>query len=108
MAGTNGWIKKNLGLLLITIIEQKNAWKTAHYSKSVNESLPICYEKSSSSAINKVELFRKGGFKDVSVFKMEEVSDISVKNRTKVPLRYKLTWGNSGANIWYYIRGYKT
>jgi len=107
-AGTGRWIKKNLGLSLITIIERKNAWKTEHYSKYVNENLPICYEKSSSSAINKVELFRKDGFKDVSVFKMEEVSDISVKNRRRVPLRYKLTWGNSGANIWYYIRGCKT
>lgn len=106
--GTGRWIKKNLGLLLTTIIERKNAWKTGHYSKSVNENLPICYEKSSSSAINKVELFRKGGFEDVSVFKMEEVSDISLKNRRDVPLRYKLTWGNSGANIWYYIRGCKT
>jgi hypothetical protein len=55
-----------------------------------------------------VELFRKGGFNDVSVFKMKEVSDISKKNRREVPLRYKLTWGNSGANIWYYIKGCKT
>ncbi|MCG7850564.1 MAG: hypothetical protein MIO93_15510, partial [ANME-2 cluster archaeon] len=77
-------------------------------SKSVNENLPICYEKSSSSAINKVELFRKGGFEDVSVFKMEEVSDISQKKREEVPLRYKLTRGNSGDHLWYYIRGCKT
>jgi ubiquinone/menaquinone biosynthesis C-methylase UbiE len=106
--GTGRWIKKNLGLFLITITERKNAWKTAHYSKDVNESLPICYEKSSSSAINKVELFRNGGFKDVSVFKMGEVSDISQKKREEVPLRYKLTWGNSGDYLWYYIRGCKT
>jgi ubiquinone/menaquinone biosynthesis C-methylase UbiE len=105
--GTGRWIKKNLGLSLITIIERKNAWKTEHYSKDVNEKLPISYEKASSSAINKVELFRKGGFNDVSVFKMKEVSDISKKNRREVPLRYKLTWGNFGDYMWYYIKGCK-
>jgi ubiquinone/menaquinone biosynthesis C-methylase UbiE len=105
--GTDRWIKRNLGLLLITIIERKNAWKTAGYSKDVNESLPLCYEKSSSSAINKVELFRRGGFEDVSVFKMEEVSEISQKKRKEVPLRYKLVWGDFGDHVWYYIRGCK-
>jgi len=105
--GTDRWIKRNLGLLLITIIERKNAWKTAGYSTDVNESLPLCYEKSSSSAINKVELFRRGGFEDVSVFKMEEVSEISQKKRKELPLRYKLVWGDFGDHVWYYIRGCK-
>ncbi|HJH25688.1 MAG TPA: hypothetical protein C5S37_02705 [Methanophagales archaeon] len=105
--GAGRWIKKNLGLFLITIIERKNAWKLAHYSKDVNESLPLCYEKASSSAINKVELFRKGGFEDVTLFKMEEVNEIFQKKQEEVPLRYKLVWGDFGDRVWYYLRGCK-
>lgn len=104
--GTDRWIKRNLGLLLITIIERKNAWKTAGYSKDVNESLPLCYEKSSSNAINKVELFRSGGFEDVTLFKMDEVNEL-LKNQEEVPLRYKLVWGDFDDRVWYYIRGRK-
>ena len=102
-----GWIKRNLGLFLITLSERKNAWKRSHYSKEVNESLPLGFEKSSSTAIKKVELFRKGGFEDVSVFAMEEVSEISQKNRKDVSPGYKLAWGDYGHSAWYYIRGGK-
>ena len=105
--GTDGWIKRNLGLFLIAIIERKNAWRRAHYSKDINESLPLCYEKGSSSAINKVELFRKGGFEDVTVFKMEEVNGVFHKKQEETPLRYKLAWGDFGNRVWYYIRGCK-
>ncbi|MEA1906321.1 MAG: class I SAM-dependent methyltransferase [Euryarchaeota archaeon] len=102
-----GWIKRNLGLFLITLSERKNAWKRSHYSKEVNESLPLGFEKCSSTAIKKVELFRKGGFEDVSVFAMEEVSEISRKNRKDVSPGYKLAWGDPGYSAWYYIRGGK-
>ena len=102
-----GWIKRNLGLFLITLSERKNAWKRSHYSKEVNESLPLGFEKSSSTAIKKVELFRKGGFEDVSVFAMEEVSEISQRNRKDVSLGYKLARGDYGYSAWYYIRGGK-
>ncbi len=102
-----GWIKRNLGLFLITLSERKNAWKRSHYSKEVNERLPLGFEKSSSTAIKKVELFRKGGFEDVSVFAMEEVSEISQRNRKDVSPGYKLAWGDYGYSAWYYIRGGK-
>jgi len=105
--GIERWIRRSLGLLLITIIERKNAWKRGHYSKDVNESLPLCYEKASSSVVNKVELFRKGGFEGVSIFKMEEVSKVSQKKRAEAPLRYKLAQGSSGEHVWYYIKGCK-
>ena len=104
--GTDRWIKRNLGLFLITIIERKNAWKMAHYSKDINESLPLCYNKASSNAINKVELFRKCGFDDVTVFSMEEVNEINKQEET--PLRYKLVWGDFTDCMWYYIRGCKS
>ncbi|OFV68649.1 MAG: SAM-dependent methlyltransferase [Candidatus Syntrophoarchaeum caldarius] len=102
-----GWIKRNLGLFLITLSERKNAWKRSNYSKEVNEKLPLGFEKPSSTIINKVELFRKGGFEDVSVFAMEEVSEISRKNREDVSLGYKLARGDIGNHAWYYIRGCK-
>ena len=103
----SGWIKRNLGLFLITLSERKNAWKRSNYSKEVAEKLPLGFEKASSTAIKKVELFRKGGFEDVSVFAMEEVSEISQKNRKSVSLGYKLAWGDPGNRGWYYIRGGK-
>ncbi|CAD7767199.1 MAG: Ubiquinone/menaquinone biosynthesis C-methyltransferase UbiE [Candidatus Argoarchaeum ethanivorans] len=102
-----GWIKRNLGLLLITLSERKNAWKRPNYSKEVNEKLPLRFGKVSSTAIKKVELFRKGGFEDVSVFAMEEVSEISQKNQKDVSLGYKLAWGDPDYSAWYYIRGSK-
>ena len=102
-----GWIKRNLGLLLITLSERKNAWKRSHYSKEVNEKLPLGFEKASSTTIKKVELFRKGGFADVSVFAMEGVSEISRKNQKDVSLGYKLARGDIGDHVWYYIRGCK-
>lgn len=102
------WIKRNLGLFLITIIERKNAWKRAHYSKDINESLPLCYDNASSNAINKVELFRKCGFDDVTVFTMEKVNEIFHKEQGETPLRYKLAWGDFGDRVWYYIRGCKS
>ncbi|MEA1864462.1 MAG: class I SAM-dependent methyltransferase [Euryarchaeota archaeon] len=102
-----GWIKRNLGLLLITLSERKNAWKRSNYSKEVTESLPLGFEKVSSTAIKKVELFRKGGFEDVSVFAMDEVSEISQKNQEDVSLGYRLAWGDPGYFAWYYIRGCK-
>ena len=77
----------------------------AHYSKDINESPPLCYDKASSNAINKVELFRKCGFDDVTVFSMEEVNEINKQEET--PLRYKLVWGDFGDRVWYYIRGCK-
>ncbi|WP_305064528.1 sirohydrochlorin nickelochelatase [Methanococcoides sp.] len=42
--------------------------------------------------VNKAKLFRKGGFEDASIFKMEGMSKISSKKREEVPLRYKLAW----------------
>ena len=105
--GTDRWIKRNLGLFLITIIERKNAWRRGDYDKDIKENLPLCYEKGSSSAINKVELFRKGGFKDVTVFKMEEVNGVFQKKQGETPLRYKLVRGDFGNRLWYYIRGCK-
>jgi len=105
--GIDGWIKRNLGLFLITIIERKNAWKRAHYSKDVNESLPLSYENGSTSAINKLELFRKGGFEDVTAFKMTEVSKKCQQKSNESPLRYKLAWGGTDNCVWYYIRGNK-
>ena len=104
--GTDVWIKRNLGLLLITIIERKNAWRRGDYGKDIKKNLPLCYEKGSSSAINKVELFRKGGFEDVTAFKMEEVNGV-FQNKQKTPLRYKLVRGDFGNRVWYYIRGCK-
>jgi len=104
---TNASIMRNLGLLLISAAERKNAWKNANYSKKINRNLPICYEKASSSAVNKVELFRKGGFDDVSIYKMEKVSEIIQNNRKEVSLGYRLAWGDYGDYIWYYIRGCK-
>ena len=105
--GTGRWIKRNLGLLLITIIERKNAWsRMADYGEDIKENLPLCYEKASSNAINKVELFRKGGFEDVTLFKMEEVNGL-LNKQEEVPLRYKLVWGDFGDRVWYYIRGCK-
>jgi hypothetical protein len=103
----SGWIKRNLGLFLITLSERKNAWKRSNYSNEVAESLPLGFEKASSTAIKKVELFRKGGFEDVSVFAMEEVSEISQRNRKDVSLGYKLARGDYGYSAWYYIRGGK-
>jgi len=102
-----GWVKRNLGLLLITLSERKNAWKRSHYSKKVNEKLPLGSEKASSTTLKKLELFRKGGFEDVSIFAMEEVSEISRKNREAVSLGYKLARGDIGDHVWYYIRGCK-
>ncbi len=100
-------IKRNLGLLLITIIERKNAWsRMADYGEDIKENLPLCYDKASSSAINKVELFRKGEFEDVTLFKMDEVNEI-LNKQEEVPLRYKLVWGDFGDRVWYYIRGCK-
>jgi len=101
------WIKRNLGLFLITAIEWKNAWKRAHYSKDVNDSLPLSYDKASSNVINKLELFRKCGFENVTAFKMVEVSEMSQKKAKDAPLRYKLAWGDIDNRMWYYIRGDK-
>lgn len=105
--GINASIKRNLGLLLISAAERKNAWKNARYSNKISKNLPICYEKASSSAVNKVELFRKGGFDDVSVYKMENVSEITLNNRKKESLGYRLVGGDYGDYIWYFIRGCK-
>jgi ubiquinone/menaquinone biosynthesis C-methylase UbiE len=101
------WIKGNLGLLLITIIERKNAWKRAHYSKDVNDSLPLSYDKASSNVINKLELFRKCGFENVTAFKMVEVSKMIQKKAKDAPLIYKLARGDTDNRLWYYIRGVK-
>ena len=100
------WIKRNLGLFLITIIKRKNAWRRRDYGKDIKKNLPLCYEKGSSSAINKVELFSKGGFEDVAVFKMEEANGVFQKKQ-KTPLRYKLVRGDFGNRMWYFIRGCK-
>ena len=105
--GIDVWIKRDLGLFLITIIERKNAWKRSHYSKDINESLPLCYEKASSSAITKVELFRKGGFEEVTLFNMKEVNEVFQNKQEETPLRYKLAWGDFGDRVWYYLRGCK-
>lgn len=105
--GTGGWIKKNLGLFLTTATERKNAWKRGHYSKDVNESLPLSYEKGSSSVINKQELFRKGGFENVTTFKMIEISEACQKKEKEASLGYKLAWGGKDNCLWYYIRGDK-
>ncbi|VUT27866.1 MAG: hypothetical protein SYNGOMJ08_00418 [Candidatus Syntrophoarchaeum sp. GoM_oil] len=105
--GAVGAIKKNLGLLLITIIERENAWMMEHYSRDVNEKLPLYYEKDTSNAINKVELFRKGGFDDVLIFELEEVSEVARKKQEEFPLRHKLALGYLGDYVWYYIRGCK-
>ena len=104
--GIDGWIKRNLGLFLITIIERKNAWSKADYDKDTKENLPLCYEKASSSAINMLEFFRKGGFVDVTAFMLEEVNEI-LKKQGEAPLRYKLAWGDFTDCMWYYIRGCK-
>lgn len=101
-----GWIKRNLGLFLITIIERRNAWKTEHYSKDTYESLPLSHDKASANVINKVELFRKCGFEDVTVFNMEKVNAIERERWRKAPLRSKLAWDLSEW-MWYYIRGCK-
>lgn len=101
------WIKRNLGLFLITVIERKNAWNRSHYSKNVNDSLPLSYDKASSSVLNKLELFRKCGFENVTAFMMVEVSELSQKKATEAPLRYKLAWGDIENRVWYYIRGEK-
>jgi len=99
------WIKRNLGLFLITVIERKNAWTRSHYSKNVNDSLPLSYDKASSNVINKLELFRKCGFENVTAFKMTEVSELILKKAAKAPLRYRLAWGDMENRVWYYIRG---
>ncbi len=105
--GIERWIRRNLGLFLIAIIEGKNPWKRGSYSKNVKEGLPLGYEKPSSNVINKLELFRRGGFLDVSAFRMDEVSEVSRKKRDEAPLRYKLAWGGSSERLWYYIKGIK-
>lgn len=106
-SGIDNWIKRTLGLLMITAVERKNAWKMAHYSKDVNKRLPLSYDKGSSSIINRLELFRKSGFENVTAFKMAEVSELCQKQEEETPLRYKLAWGDKDNCRWYYIKGDK-
>ena len=100
------WIKRNLGLLLISILERKNAWRREDYNKNVKKNLPLYYEIPS-RIIKKVELFRRVGFKDVSIFEMKEVTEISQKKQKEAPLRYKLAWSDFSDYIWYYTRAVK-
>lgn len=98
-----GWLKKNLGRFMISIVERRNSWKD-DYSEHVYKNLPLSFNSPSSKAINKIELFRKCGFKDVTTFKMDNVNRM-LKGR-KSPLRYKLAWGGFDYE-WYYIKGSK-
>jgi ubiquinone/menaquinone biosynthesis C-methylase UbiE len=100
---SGGWFKKNLGRLMISIVERRNSWKD-DYSDYVYKNLPFNPKSPSSRAINKIELFKKCGFKDVTTFKMDDVNRV-LKGR-KTQLRYKLAWGGFDFE-WYYIKGSK-
>ncbi len=103
--GMNRWVKRNLGMLMISIIERRNAWRQ-HYDKAIEEKLPLCYSKSASRVDNKVKLFARCGLEDVTSTRMEEVSEISKQRRKKMPLWYKIAWGGS-VNEFYCISGRK-
>lgn len=99
-------IKENLGYLLISLLEGENGWKR-DYSSGIREELPLAYPNS--SILEKIELLRKEGFKDVSVFKMDKVSGIAREEQRKrmQKLTYKLIWGSYDHSKWYYIKGRK-
>ena len=108
--GVGGWIKVNLAMLMITVVEKRNAWaRPSYYDKGVEEKLPLGYNKHSNSRMNSiVKLFEQCGLADVSTAEMDEVSRISSDQvQKKTPLRYKLAWNLSDWWNWYCVSGRK-
>ena len=105
--GLSGWIKRNLGMLMISVIERRNGWaKGNRYAMDVEEKLPLHYKKTTSRINNKVKLFAKCGLENVTATKMEEMSEMSREKREGMSLRHKLVWGSSGHEF-YCISGRK-
>ena len=105
--GLSRWIRRNLGMLMISVVERRNGWaKGNHYDSDLEEKLPLHYKKPTSRINNKVKLFAKCGLENVTATKIEEVSEISREKREKRPLRYKLAWDSSGHEF-YCISGRK-
>ena len=103
--GRSRGIKRNLGMLMISITERRSAW-TQHYDKHVEEKLPLCYNKPASRVDNKVKLFEKCGLGEVTATKMKDVSEIFRKKHEEMPLRYKIAW-DSSVHEFYCVSGSK-
>lgn len=102
-AGSCDKIKKNISTLMVSIIEQRNAW-SEKYDTEIDKTLPLHYNKPGSYE-QQVKLFGDCGFSDVATSRMDEASSISDEKWRKMPWRYRL--GGKWDESWYYIRGYK-
>lgn len=108
--GVGGWVKRNLAMIMIAVVEKRNAWaRPSYYDKEVEEKLPLGYNKPSNSRMNSiVKLFEQCELEDVTTVEMDEVSRISCEQvQKKTPLRYKLAWNLSDWWNWYCISGRK-
>lgn len=107
--GLSRGIKRNLGMLMISVIERRNGWaKGNRYDADVEEKLPLHYKKPASRVDNKVKLFARCGLENVTATKMEEVSELLKEKREEMSLRHKLAWGSSNTvHEFYCISGRK-
>lgn len=109
--GVGGWIKRILGIFMITIVDGE--YKLAglsEYDKEVEDKLPLSYNIPDSRRRESiVKLFEQCGLEDVSIAEMDEVSRISSEQvQKKTPLRYKLAWSKFDYWCnWYCISGRK-
>lgn len=97
-------IRRNMGRVLITIVERRNAWSET-YGKELNERLPLNYDKPGSFD-RQVKLFVDCGFSDVMALKMDDASEVSKEMWKRRPWRYRLSckWNQE----WYCVSCHKS